>query len=128
MEIINAPSPVKTSRNNDNLYLEGSYLIPLFLPRLPATTFQLFANPSCPSQPGKATKYIHFILNQRTIPLHRSFPECEERDDGWCDLDTFLEVQSKSLELSQYDWACNGDYPAVPYGNITDGVPVQGPS
>jgi len=26
MEIINAPSPVKTSRNNDNLYDEGAYL------------------------------------------------------------------------------------------------------
>jgi hypothetical protein len=74
---------------------------------------------------GKATKYIHFILNQRTIPLHRSFPECEERDDGWCELDTFLAVQNKSYELSQYDWSCNGDYPAVPYGNITDGVPIH---
>jgi hypothetical protein len=86
---------------------------------------QNYAISSHEKQTGKATKYIHFILNQRTIPLHRSFPECEERDDGWCELDTFLAVQSKSFELSQYDWSCNGDYPAVPYGNITDGVPIQ---
>ncbi|TIA19408.1 phosphoglycerate mutase-like protein [Aureobasidium pullulans] len=96
IEIINAPAPVKASRNNTDLYEEG-----------------------------KATKYIHFILNQRTIPLHRSFPDCEERDDGWCELDTFLAVQSKSFEISQYDWACNGDYEAVPYGEVTNGVPTQ---
>ncbi|KAH0384235.1 phosphoglycerate mutase-like protein, partial [Aureobasidium melanogenum] len=96
IEIINAPAPVKTSRKNENFYEEG-----------------------------KATKYIHFILNQRTIPLHRSFPECVERDDGWCELDTFLAVQSKSYEISQYDWSCNGDYPAVPYGEVTNGVPIQ---
>ncbi|CAD0050489.1 unnamed protein product [Aureobasidium pullulans] len=94
IEIINAPAPVKASRNNTDLYEE-------------------------------ATKYIHFILNQRTIPLHRNFPDCEERDDGWCELDMFLAVQSKSFEISQYDWACNGDYEAVPYGEVTNGVPTQ---
>jgi hypothetical protein len=75
--------------------------------------------------PGNPTKYIHFILNQRTIPLHLSFPECETRDDGWCTLDTFLAIQSKSYKLSQYDWSCNGEYPAVPYGDVVDGVPVH---
>ncbi|KAG8626677.1 hypothetical protein KVT40_005622 [Elsinoe batatas] len=80
-------------------------------------------NASSPYGHGHATRYIHFVLNQRTIPLHKSFPECEERDDGWCELSTFLKVQSSSLEKAQYDYSCNGDYPAVPYGTLTNGVP-----
>ena len=31
---------------------------------------------------GGPTKYIHFILNQRTIPLGESYPECGKRADG----------------------------------------------
>lgn len=73
---------------------------------------------------GGPTTYIHFILNQRTLPLGVSFPECGERDDGWCELTTFLEVQSSKLEQSQYAYACNGKYPAYPYGTITDGAPL----
>ncbi|KAE9381660.1 phosphoglycerate mutase-like protein [Stipitochalara longipes BDJ] len=72
---------------------------------------------------GDSTTYIHFILNQRTIPLGVSFPECGERLDGWCELDTFLEVQKTAEALAKYDYACNGDYAAVPYGDITDGAP-----
>lgn len=46
---------------------------------------------------GGPQKYIHFILNQRTLPLGVSFPECGDRDDGWCELETFLKVQSTKL-------------------------------
>jgi Histidine phosphatase superfamily (branch 2) len=74
--------------------------------------------------PGNAIQYIHFILNQRTIPLGRSFPECGNRSDGWCELGTFLHVQSSKLKESQYEHACFGNYSAVPYGKITDGVPL----
>ncbi|KAL1624830.1 hypothetical protein SLS54_003552 [Diplodia seriata] len=73
------------------------------------------------------TQYVHFVLNQRTVPLHASFPECERRDDGWCELETFLEVQQTKLDEAMYDWSCWGDYPAVPYGVVTDGVPVAKP-
>ncbi|KAF2136563.1 uncharacterized protein K452DRAFT_322332 [Aplosporella prunicola CBS 121167] len=69
-------------------------------------------------------KYIHFVLNQRTVPLGASLEECGARDDGWCELETFLKVQQNSLDRSQYEWACFGDYPAVGYGNVTDGAPV----
>jgi histidine phosphatase superfamily protein (branch 2) len=72
---------------------------------------------------GDKTTYIHFILNQRTIPLGVSFPECGERLDGWCELETFLKVQESAEELAMYDYACNGDYAAVPYGDVTDGAP-----
>lgn len=73
---------------------------------------------------GNETTYIHFVLNQRTLPLGVSFPECGvERVDGWCELDTFLKVQEKSDGLARYDYACNGEYDAVPYGEVTDGAP-----
>jgi len=73
---------------------------------------------------GEAT-YIHFILNQRTLPLGLSFPECgSDRLDGWCALDTFLDLQKSSTALANYDFACNGDYPTLPYGSITNGAPV----
>lgn len=72
---------------------------------------------------GGPTQYIHFILNQRTLPLGKSFAACGSRTDGWCELSTFLQVQSTKLNESQYDYACFGTYPAVAYGNLTDGVP-----
>ncbi len=74
---------------------------------------------------GGETKYIHFILNQRTIPLGFSFPECDAlRVDGWCDLDTFLKVQEEMPKKAKYDEACFGNYKAQPYGMIMDGAPL----
>ncbi|KAI8684303.1 3-phytase [Fusarium keratoplasticum] len=73
---------------------------------------------------GEETKYIHFVLNQRTLPLGKSFPECDaNRKDGWCELDTFLKVQEEMVDKAQFDYACFGDYPSLPYGEVTDGVP-----
>ncbi|KAG4430431.1 hypothetical protein IFR05_014086 [Cadophora sp. M221] len=73
---------------------------------------------------GEKTTYIHFILNQRTLPLGLNFVECGvDRLDGWCELQTFLKTQEKAEELAKYDEACNGDYDAVPYGQIVDGAP-----
>lgn len=73
---------------------------------------------------GNDTKYIHFVLNQRTIPLGKSFPECDvNRKDGWCELDTFLKVQEEMADKAKFDYACFGDYPSLPYGKVTDGAP-----
>lgn len=73
---------------------------------------------------GGETKYVHFILNQRTLPLGKSFPECDvSRKDGWCEFDTFLKVQEKMAGLARYDYACFGDYPYVSYGDVNDGAP-----
>ncbi|KAK2468085.1 hypothetical protein H9L39_20307 [Fusarium oxysporum f. sp. albedinis] len=73
---------------------------------------------------GNDTKYIHFVLNQRTIPLGKSFPECDvNRKDGWCELDTFLKVQEEMIDKAKFDYACFGDYPSLPYGKVTDGAP-----
>ncbi|OJZ83684.1 hypothetical protein ASPFODRAFT_209421 [Aspergillus luchuensis CBS 106.47] len=70
------------------------------------------------------TFYVHFLQNQRTLPLHSSFAECEYRDDGWCELSTFMNVQKRSLERSQFEYACFGNWTVTEYGTVTDGVPV----
>lgn len=72
---------------------------------------------------GGETKYIHFILNQRTLPLGKSFPECDDRRDGWCELTTFLEVQEGMADKAKFDYACFGSYQRGSYGEITDGAP-----
>lgn len=71
----------------------------------------------------KETTYVHFLLNQRTLPLGRSFPACGQRDDGWCELSTFLQVQAESLDAARYEYACFGEYPAYKYGEVLDGAP-----
>ncbi|KAI9839060.1 MAG: hypothetical protein M1837_002278 [Sclerophora amabilis] len=80
------------------------------------------ADRSCDYIEGPPTTYILFKLNQRTLPLSVSLPECEIRADGWCELGDFLEAQADAVRLADYDYACNGDYPASPYGDVTDGV------
>ena len=94
MEVIKTPQPLSGDRSNGCQYLNGG-----------------------------ETMYIHFILNQRTLPLGVSFPECGNRDDGWCELQTFLDVQSTKLAEAEYDYSCNGNWPVVPYGQLTNGVP-----
>jgi hypothetical protein len=95
IEVISAPSPVSATRTGSaNAYTSGA-----------------------------PTKYVHFILNQRTLPLGKSFPTCGNRTDGWCELNTFLATQANGLATAQYNYACNGNYPPLPYGNLTNGVP-----
>ena len=73
---------------------------------------------------GGETRYIHFVLNQRTVPLGQSFAECDaSRKDGWCELETFIKIQDRMAEKAQYDFACFGEYEAEPYSKVTDGVP-----
>ncbi|KAA8634608.1 hypothetical protein SMACR_02975 [Sordaria macrospora] len=56
---------------------------------------------------GEETKYVHFVLNQRTVPLGWSHPECDaERVDGWCEFETFLKVQEKMPGLAKYTEVC----------------------
>lgn len=96
IEIIKAPAPVNASRSvsQPEIYVDGP-----------------------------PTSYVHFVLNQRTIPLGKSLEECGDRDDGWCEMQTFLEVQKKQIELADYEYACFGDYDAGEYGDVTDGRP-----
>ncbi|EXJ54700.1 hypothetical protein A1O7_10041 [Cladophialophora yegresii CBS 114405] len=101
-EIIHTPQPLKAIR-----------------PTSPnATASDFYAN-------GTATTYIHLSISQRTVPLYKSYPQCEERDDGWCELSTVLEIWSGLLDQAEYDYSCNGKYPAAAPGNITNGVPIS---
>ncbi|KAM0527201.1 hypothetical protein ACHAO3_004796 [Verticillium nonalfalfae] len=74
---------------------------------------------------GGETKYVHFVLNQRTVPLGVSFEDCDVgRVDGWCEFETFLEVQDKMEKLADFDRACFGEVPQRPFGEVNDGRPV----
>lgn len=90
-----------------------------------STPHPLLPDRSGYDESGNHTKYIHFVLNQRTLPLGVSFPECDvTRIDGWCELGTFLKVQEGMPAKARYDYACNGDYEHRKYGEITDGAPL----
>ncbi|GKZ66189.1 hypothetical protein AnigIFM50267_011029 [Aspergillus niger] len=71
------------------------------------------------------TEYVHFLLNQRTVPLHKSLPECSFRSDGWCELDAFLRAQKDSLRKAEYDFSCVGEWDLGDFGDVWDGVPVR---
>lgn len=87
IEIIKAPKPVRADRKGSG-YVEST---------------------TAAAAGGGETKYIHFVLNQRTVPLGHSFPECDAaRLDGWCELETFLKVQEKMPELANFDETCFG--------------------
>ncbi|GKZ28335.1 hypothetical protein AbraIFM66950_003592 [Aspergillus brasiliensis] len=74
----------------------------------------------------KETEYVHFLLNQRTVPLHQSLPECcPFRSDGWCELDAFLRAQRDSLRKAEYDFSCWGKWDLGEFGEVWDGVPVR---
>ncbi|CAK48535.1 uncharacterized protein An15g07000 [Aspergillus niger] len=72
----------------------------------------------------RQTEYVHFLLNQRTVPLHKSLPECSFRSDGWCELDAFLRAQKDSLRKAEYDFSCVGEWDLGEFGDVWDGVPV----
>ncbi|PHH90290.1 hypothetical protein CDD83_4058 [Cordyceps sp. RAO-2017] len=73
---------------------------------------------------GPPTRYVHLVLNQRTVPLGASLPECDAaRRDGWCELGAFLAAQERMPARARFDDACFGDYPRLPYGRVTDGAP-----
>lgn len=72
---------------------------------------------------GGETIYVHMVMNQRTIPLGRSISECGDRDDGWCELKTFIKAQKENIVKAKWNESCFGDYPVPGYGDITTGAP-----
>lgn len=100
-EQITAPQPVKAKRPT------GSNL-----------------TPSDFYDSGNTTRYIHMTISQRTVPLGNSYPECGQRDDGWCEMGAFLKVLGGLLDQARYEYSCFGDYPAANWLNVTDGAPV----
>jgi Histidine phosphatase superfamily (branch 2) len=99
IEVITTPQPVKAAR--------------------PATNNQTLENYY---EAGNATSYVHFTLNQRTIPLNASYTQCGDRDDGWCELGTFMKILDGLLEVADFEYACFANYSTPAYGSITNGV------
>lgn len=124
IEIIRTPKPVRADRRG---YVEGGYGEPEDREDKRHGVHEGGEDEDEEDEEGKKwTHYIHFILNQRTLPLGASFPECDpSRLDGWCELDTFLKVQEDMEDKARYDFACFGDYPAPKaWGEIMDGAPL----
>ncbi|KAL4895637.1 histidine phosphatase superfamily [Aspergillus ambiguus] len=94
IEVIKTPQPVRARRSHD----------------------------SQPYESGPETYYVHMLMNQRTIPLGRSFEVCENRDDGWCELQTFVKVLKENIPKAKFDESCYGNYPSPTYGEISDGA------
>lgn len=97
IEIIKTPRPVRGKRSNDH---HGSVY----------------------EHKGPETTYVHMLINQRTISLGRNIPECGRRDDGWCELETFITAQKENIAKAKFEDSCFGDYPAPAYGDIKTGA------
>ena len=73
---------------------------------------------------GGPTKYVHFVINQRTIPLGKSYPQCGNLQNGWCEMSAFLNATANIVQEAQFEYSCFTNYSAVPYGTLTNGVPL----
>lgn len=62
--------------------------------------------------PENATyKLVRMRLNRGILPLSTiRGGQCEGRSDGFCAVDDFFESQAGSYDLSNYDYACFGNY------------------
>jgi hypothetical protein len=70
------------------------------------------------------TQYVHFVQYRCAVPLHASFDACEYREDGWCELTTFLKVQKTSLAEAEYPYACFGNWTTKTWGAVRNEVPA----
>lgn len=60
----------------------------------------------CAGETGETTQYMHLVLNDRTVPLHASYEQCEVRDDGWCKLDRVLDALGDRNERVNWRGVC----------------------
>lgn len=68
--------------------------------------------------------FIHFTLNQRTVPLGAKYGNGYTKGDGWAGLSTWLKGMSDRNELAEWNHACYDDYPHEGI-DFTDGRPHQ---
>lgn len=97
IEVIKAPRPVRAKRSKD-------------------------PHASAYDNKGGETTYVHMLINQRTISLGRSIPECGKREDGWCELETFVKAQKDNIAKAKYEDSCFGNYSVPTYGDIKTGA------
>ncbi|KAL2838121.1 histidine phosphatase superfamily [Aspergillus pseudoustus] len=99
IEVIHAPRPIRATRTRNGRTLDSVY-----------------------EDRGGETTYVHLLVNQRTVPLGRSIAACGRRDDGWCELGTFIQAQRYNIEKANYEASCFGNYSLPAYGEIRDGA------
>lgn len=75
--------------------------------------------------PNNATyKFIRMRLNHGILPLSTiQGGACEGRTDGLCSMDNFLSSQANAYEMSNYNYACFGNYTIA---NATSGENYNG--
>jgi hypothetical protein len=75
--------------------------------------------------PSNAThKFVRMRLNNGILPLSTiRGGDCSGREDGMCSLENFVASQSNAYALSNYDYACFGNYTIA---NITSGFDFDG--
>lgn len=66
--------------------------------------------------------FIHFTLNQRTVPIGAKYGTGYMAGDGWAGLTTWLQGMSDRNELASWQHACYDEYPHDGI-NFTDGRP-----
>lgn len=92
----------------------------------PVHNTRTYANPTQYGyNPSNATyKFIRMRLNNGILPLDTiRGGACGNRTDGLCAMSAFLESQADSYELSNYDYACFGNYTVA---NVTGGFDFDG--
>lgn len=75
--------------------------------------------------PNNATyKFIRMRLNHGILPLSTiRGGACGNRTDGMCAMESFVESQNSAYDLSNYQYACFGNYTVA---NITSGYDFDG--
>lgn len=68
--------------------------------------------------------FIHFTLNQRTVPLDAKYGNGYKQGDGWANLSSWLKGMSVRNELAEWNYACYGEYDFDGI-DITDGRPPR---
>ncbi|GAA5895207.1 hypothetical protein JCM6882_006615 [Rhodosporidiobolus microsporus] len=71
--------------------------------------------------PSVPTKQIRFILNDAVLPIHKSYPGCNEDPNGLCAYDTVLKALKNRVAEIDFQHDCLGNYTLPTYGEVTDG-------
>lgn len=70
------------------------------------------------------TTYIHFLINQRTLPLGHSYKSCSDRIDGWCEIGAFLKELDSAAKSVDYVEDCFAEWEVKKYGEVNNGRSV----
>lgn len=84
----------------------------------------LYTNPDISSsgrEDGDGKRdYIRFVLNNSPVPTD-GVPGCEEAENGFCDVESFLDGVPRMREMAEYAFACFGNYSVD--GEVGNGRP-----